>query len=122
MDMMTRRRIGTLVLAIAIASGGGRSAAQNGSQFRDWKKGGVSDNVQVRPRAACATLVALTGYEFSIVTATTIAATADAPEHCRVIGQIQPEIRFEVSLPAAWNGRLYVFGNGGYAGESLDAP
>jgi feruloyl esterase len=76
----------------------------------------------VKPRAACATLVALTGYEFSVVTASTIAASADAPEYCRIIGQIQPEVRFEVSLPAVWNGRLYVFGNGGYAGESLDAP
>src|SRR5262249_20733686 len=32
----------------------------------------------------------------------------------------QPEIRFEVNLPAVWNGRVYMFGNGGYAGESLE--
>jgi len=31
-------------------------------------------------------------------------------------------VRFEVSLPTVWNGRLYMFGNGGYAGEALDAP
>jgi feruloyl esterase len=36
-----------------------------------------------------------------------------------VQGLIQPEIRFEVGLPASWNGRLYMFGNGGYAGENL---
>jgi feruloyl esterase len=41
------------------------------------------------------------------------------PDFCRVTGQILPEIRFELSLPAAWNGRFYMFGNGGYAGESL---
>jgi tannase/feruloyl esterase len=122
MNLMTQRRIGGLAVAIVIASGGGRAVAQNGSQFRDWKGTALADSVQARPRAACATLVALTGYEFSIVTATPIAASAEAPEYCRVIGQIQPEIRFEVSLPASWNGRLYVFGNGGYAGESLDAP
>ena len=40
---------------------------------------------------------------------------------CRVQGQVQPEVRFEVSLPSAWNGRLYMFGNGGFAGESLSA-
>jgi feruloyl esterase len=51
-----------------------------------------------------------------------VPATPDTPEHCRVSGQIQPEIRFEVNLPAVWNGRLYMFGNGGYAGEPLDAP
>jgi len=33
-----------------------------------------------------------------------------------------PEIRFEVNLPASWNSRFYMTGNGGYAGESLDAP
>ena len=33
---------------------------------------------------------------------------------------MQPEVRFEVSLPAAWNGRLYMFGNGGFAGEIAD--
>jgi Tannase and feruloyl esterase len=38
-----------------------------------------------------------------------------------VLGQILPEVRFELSLPAQWNGRLYMFGNGGYAGEALDA-
>jgi tannase/feruloyl esterase len=29
-------------------------------------------------------------------------------------------VRFELSLPRSWNGRLYMFGNGGYAGEPLD--
>src|SRR6185503_10924840 len=60
-------------------------------------------------------------YEFSIITATVMAATADAPEHCRLSGQILPEIRFEVSLPVSWNRRLYMFGNGGFAGEPIDS-
>src|ERR1044071_850673 len=32
-----------------------------------------------------------------------------------------PEIGIEVNLPSAWNGRLYMFGNGGWAGESFEA-
>src|SRR6185503_12128727 len=60
--------------------------------------------------------------EFAVTTATTVPAASDVPEYCRVSGLIQPEVRFEVTLPAVWNGRLYMFGNGGYAGESLDAP
>ena len=32
-----------------------------------------------------------------------------------------PEINIEVNLPTAWNGRLYMFGNGGWAGESFAA-
>jgi feruloyl esterase len=95
--------------------------AQNSSQFREWTPSALADSIVVKPRAACATLVALTGYEFSIITATLVPASNDAPEYCRVLGLIQPEIRFDVSLPSAWNGHLYMFGNGGYAGESLDA-
>ncbi|OLC74651.1 MAG: hypothetical protein AUH72_21425 [Acidobacteria bacterium 13_1_40CM_4_65_8] len=122
MAMKRWRRIGGAVIAVVLVTGGGRAIAQNSSQFRDWKASVLADAAQAKPRAACATLVALTGYEFSVITATPVPASTDVPEHCRVTGQIQPEIRFEVSLPAMWNGRLYMFGNGGYAGEPLDAP
>src|SRR5882672_691430 len=122
MAMKWWRRIGGAVIAVVLVTGGGRAIAQNSSQFRDWKASVLADAAQAKPRSACATLVALTGYEFSVITATPVPASTDVPEQCRVTGQIQPEIRFEVSLPAVWNGRLYVFGNGGYAGEALDAP
>jgi hypothetical protein len=101
---------------------GATLTAQNGSQFKDWKTAAPGDAAHAKPRHACAAVVALTGYEFSVTRATIVPASADAPEHCRVSGQILPEVRFEVSLPAVWNGRLYMFGNGGYAGEALDAP
>ncbi|HEY7389260.1 MAG TPA: tannase/feruloyl esterase family alpha/beta hydrolase [Bryobacteraceae bacterium] len=35
-------------------------------------------------------------------------------------GVLSPEIAFEVSLPARWNGRFYMIGNGGLAGESME--
>ena len=73
------------------------------------------------PKLGCSDLRALTGYEFSIESATLVPASADAPGYCRVRGLIQPEIQFEVSLPVEWNHRFYMFGNGGYAGESLEA-
>ncbi len=76
----------------------------------------------LQPKCACADLRSLTGYEFTIETATLLPATADAPERCRVKGLIQPEIQFEVNLPATWNRRFYMFGNGGYAGEAMEAP
>jgi feruloyl esterase len=95
--------------------------AQNGSQFREWSDTALADNPRLAPKLACAALVSQTGYDFSIASATLTSAVAgDAPEYCRVIGLIQPEIRFEVDLPSAWNGRVYLFGNGGYAGEALD--
>jgi hypothetical protein len=114
-----RRRFPALVSAMAMALNLS-AAAQNGSQFKDWKAGAIAGTTLAKPRA-CATLVGLTGYEFSVTTATIVPASTEAPEYCRVSGQIQPEIRFEVSLPSVWNNRLYMFGNGGYAGESLEA-
>ncbi len=96
------------------------SLAQNGPHIRSWRP--PQDETSAAPKTACSNLRALTGYEFSIVSAVAMPATANAPEFCRVLGQVQPEIRFEVALPVAWNRRLYMFGNGGYAGESIEAP
>ncbi len=57
-----------------------------------------------------------------VLTAQLVAATAKAPEHCRIRGTIPAEIGFEFNLPKQWNGRLWMYGNGGFAGEDLDAP
>ena len=38
------------------------------------------------------------------------------PAFCRVIGMIRPEVNFEVWLPAQWNGKFLMVGNGGLAG------
>jgi hypothetical protein len=119
--MTWRRTLTAATVAGTIGATLTPALAQNGSQFREWTPSALADSAVAKPRAACATLVSLTGFEFSISTATVVPASNDAPEYCRVLGLIQPEIRFDVSLPAAWNGRLYMFGNGGYAGESLDA-
>jgi hypothetical protein len=54
--------------------------------------------------------------------AASIAAEGATPAHCRVTGVLKPEIAFEVSLPQRWNGRFYMIGNGGHAGESLEDP
>lgn len=94
-------------------------AAQNGSQFKDWVP---PNEPQSPPKRACSSLRSLTGYEFSVISAEPIAGDASAPDHCRVSGLILPEVRFEVNLPASWNKRLYMFGNGGFAGEAFDAP
>lgn len=76
----------------------------------------------LRPQAACAALRAWTGYDFTVIAAVLQPAAAGLPEFCRVTGQVQPEVRFEVALPSVWNKRLLMAGNGGYAGEDIDAP
>jgi hypothetical protein len=107
--------------AFAIAWAGSLVVAQNNSQFRQWKSSAMAGAGETKPAAACASLVTLTGYDLAVSAAAIVPASADAPEYCRVTGLIQPEVRFEIALPSAWNGRLYMFGNGGYAGESLEA-
>src|SRR5579859_6680437 len=79
-------------------------SAQNGSQFRDWQDSALADNPRLTPKLRCAALVSQTGYAFSIVAATAVRPSADTPGYCRVSGLIQPEVRFEVDLPDAWNG------------------
>jgi pimeloyl-ACP methyl ester carboxylesterase len=86
-------------------------------QFRDLQPPATTG----KPAMACGELRSLTGFDLSVIGATVIPASANAPEHCRVTAMVPPEINIEVNLPAAWNGRLYMFGNGGWAGESFEA-
>lgn len=88
------------------------------ARLRDW----TPPPATTRPVMACGALKSLTNYEYSVVTTDVIAATDAAPEHCRVRVFVQPALNIEVNLPMAWNGRLYMFGNGGWAGESFEAP
>ena len=119
-DDLSRFVFRVLLLAAAFTLGS-PARAQNGSQFKEWKPS-LNQGAAMKPKLDCNSLVGLTGYEFSIETATLIPASGDVPEFCHVTGQILPEVRFEVSLPTSWNSRLYMFGNGGYAGEPLSAP
>jgi feruloyl esterase len=88
-----------------------------GVQFRDYKAPALAS----RPRLSCKGLVGLTGYEFSVYSAAIIPASETAPEHCRVDLLVQPDVNVEINLPTLWNGRLYMFGNGGFAGESFES-
>jgi feruloyl esterase len=74
------------------------------------------------PKIACGELLSLSGFEFTIESAMTVPARDGTPEFCRVMGQIPPEIRFEVALPTSWNRRFLMTGNGGFAGDTLESP
>ena len=80
-------------------------------QFRDWTVPAATAN----PVITCGELRGLTNLEISVIAATVIPASADVPEHCRVRVMVQPTLNIEVNLPAKWNSRLYMFGNGGWA-------
>jgi feruloyl esterase len=111
--MRTPIRFATAALLFVVPlfpQGGG------GVQFRDYKAPAPT----FKPRTSCAAFVALTGYEFSVYSAAIVPASESVPEHCRVGLLVQPDINIQVNLPTLWNGRLYMFGNGGFAGESFE--
>ncbi|MGC4051165.1 MAG: tannase/feruloyl esterase family alpha/beta hydrolase [Paludibaculum sp.] len=86
--------------------------------LRDWPVPALTG----KPAIGCSELRSLTNFDYSVVSAVAVAASDAAPEHCRVRIFIQPALNIEVKLPSAWNGRLYMFGNGGWAGESFESP
>ena len=107
-----------IIISALMCAGALFGQGANRVQFRDWHPPAPA----AKPKVTCGSLRALTNYSLSVVAATVMPASADAPEHCRVSLMIQPEINIEVNLPSAWNGRFYMFGNGGFAGETFDAP
>jgi hypothetical protein len=80
------------------------------------------DTPTLRPSAACARLAGFETEGLVEIEAQAIPAEEGAPAHCRVTGRLAPEITFEVGLPDAWNGRFYMIGNGGHAGQDPGSP
>jgi Tannase and feruloyl esterase len=117
MNSFSHRIAPTFAVAFALAMCAAAAAHAQVGQFESWKE-------TAKGRAAktpCDHLRSVTNYDYSIDSAVVVAAQGDTPEFCLVQGLIAPEVRFEVGLPKDWNGRLYMFGNGGFAGESLAA-
>lgn len=74
------------------------------------------------PRKACEKLGSFKAKDLAQITAKPVASDGETPGYCLVTGVLSPAIAFEVSLPAKWNGRFYMIGNGGLAGDALDDP
>ena len=97
------------------------STPASGQAFADLKMSLVDySKADMAPRKACEAIGRYKAKDIAQISATAIAESAAAPAHCRITGTLSPEIAFEVSLPAKWNGRFYMIGNGGHAGEALD--
>src|ERR1700689_4809152 len=107
-----RLLIAASICAAALYEQGGGSVS-----FRDWTAPAATG----KPGISCGELRGLTSYEYSVVSATLIRAPGDVPAHCRVSILVPPTLNVEVNLPTAWNSRLYMFGNGGFGGESFEA-
>ena len=118
----------SLIRAALMAAGAafsmiGNVAPAQAQAFADVKTGLVDySKAEGSPGKSCAALDKFKAKEIVEIHAVAVPAAATAPAHCRVTGTLAPEIAFEVSLPDKWNGRFYMIGNGGHAGESLDDP
>jgi tannase/feruloyl esterase len=111
-----------VMLVLALLGLAAPATAQNGFSFSDAARAASGySRAAVRPQMACRDLLGMTEPDVSIVSAEVVAPAEGVPEHCRVNGVPAPEIRFQVNLPAAWNRRFYMNGNGGFAGESSEA-
>jgi feruloyl esterase len=75
-----------------------------------------------RPSGRCEYLVSMGIEDGAIISAALSGSGDSAPQHCLVHGLVLPEIQFWVSLPLAWNGRIYMHGNGGAGGQSVLHP
>ncbi len=113
----------TMILPLGVAlcaiSASG-ALAQNRASLTELPEG---SRVAYAPVIAGADCAALAHEAFDGIThLATSEETGEAGPFCRIQGIIHPEIQFEIALPQAWNRRLYMFGNGGYAGEDLNDP
>ena len=106
-------------IVLNVVTWAGQAHAQ---PFANLKSSAVDYTVATaEPRIACDALAAAFKDKDVISLKTqSFAATDAAPAHCRVSGILSPEIGFEVNLPARWNERMYMIGNGGLAGEQPD--
>src|SRR5580692_2180225 len=113
--LRTRTFLNFVVLITAGAAGAHAQA------FAD-AKGALVDYTQadLMPRKSCESLAQVKLKDLAQIKAAMLPAEGARPAHCSVTGMLSPEIAFEVSLPTAWNGRFYMIGNGGHAGEALD--
>ncbi len=69
------------------------------------------------PAMKCDALLAKSfGDDVKLRSAVQVAAKGNLPEHCEVRGVIFPEAQFALKLPAVWNSRFQMVGNGGTAG------
>ncbi|HUL82896.1 MAG TPA: tannase/feruloyl esterase family alpha/beta hydrolase, partial [Gammaproteobacteria bacterium] len=110
----------TAVVAGLLAFAAGAAHAQPFAEAKSSRAGYSGGNLAAQQ--PCEKLAELKLPEVVQIAARAVAADPTAPAHCRVSGVIDSEVAFEVNLPAAWNGRFYMIGNGGLAGEGPDDP
>jgi len=100
------------------------SAQAAGNQYSFSRPDLAGVDYRATPHAAAIACEALPGRtpDGAALRARRVAAADGTPEHCRLDGSLPGGVGFQLNLPTAWNGRLYMHGNGGYAGEEAESP
>lgn len=108
------------ILALLLLLGSAPLAAQPFSEAANSRTGYA--NGTIAPARECAALAQLQLRDVTRTTAEAMPADGTVPAFCQVNGTIAPEITFQVNLPLEWNGRFYMIGNGGHAGQQPNDP
>jgi hypothetical protein len=110
-------------LSAAVVVSAAATSLAYGQAFAEAKQSLVDySSATLQPRKPCNDALIKKLPEIVEAQAKQVVATDSTPGFCVVRGTLAPEISFEVSLPDKWNGRFYMIGNGGHAGESLEDP
>ncbi len=117
---MSRRRILHSCLPVACLLLG-QAQAQNADSFRDAADASVDyRRTPYAAQAQCEDFISRTDTSVTVLSAR-VHEGDGTPPHCRITGVIPAEVLFEVNMPLAWNGRFYMYGNGGFAGSPPSA-
>jgi feruloyl esterase len=112
-----------LVLAGMVAAGSALATGNVGSFTRagdgavDYRKARVHGSAK-----NCVLPVVASLPDSQVLGAEWVPESGNDSAYCKVTGRVEPAVRWVAYLPADWNGRLYMHGNGGNAGEALDFP
>jgi hypothetical protein len=98
-------------------------AAQKIEIFADWQSSPVQfAETPYTSQVDCESLKSWSVEPAQILLAKTVSEQDGLPEYCDVLGHIQSNIKFRMFMPINWNGRFFMVGNGGLAGDDLLEP
>ena len=99
------------------------SSAEKVGIFSGWSDSTVgSFRKHYDVKANCESLRAWTNDTAQVLVAKSFTGDGDLPVYCDVFGHIQTNIKFRMFIPEKWNGRFFMTGNGGLAGDDLLNP
>ncbi|WP_431108082.1 tannase/feruloyl esterase family alpha/beta hydrolase [Variovorax paradoxus] len=120
--LLPRAKLHAAAVSVALlAACGGGSGNGNGAVFLPLPAPPAAPPASPPPAPAVSAQKACGDLNGKTVAGATLTAamepaSAPTPVYCKVTGTIAPSLNFQISLPEAWNGKLYYQGGGGYNG------